>query len=163
MAFPEDDFYQQQQQRTSPKLFTEYSLSAILVIVGLIGSFLTTSTLSIATIVISWVLIMTSTLDSILSLTLIFSLAMFPLGIYQLYHAHQLHKKSFHNFTRMQTIAGLNVMFSVVQAAIYASVQFIIGLMMLYAFSSVIVFNLIVVYLLNQSNVRSEFEERVAI
>ncbi len=37
MAFPEDGVYQYQ-ERSSPKLFTEYNLSAILTIVGLIGS-----------------------------------------------------------------------------------------------------------------------------
>ena len=158
MAFPEDDVYQRQ-ERSSPKLFTEYSLSAILVIVGQIGSFITIMTLAIAMIFVYWIIILTSTLDLILVLTMICSLAMIPLGSYQLYQAYQLHKKPIHNFTRMQIIAGLNVILSIVQAAIYASILFIIGLIMLYVFSGVIVFNLFVMYFLNQSNIRSEFEE----
>ena len=160
MAFPEDDLFQQQQQRSGPKLFTEYSLSAILAIVGLIGSFMTIMIQAVAIVFVSWLLMITSTpFDPILTLSLICSLVMIPLGVYQLYQAYQLHKRSIHNFKRMQMIAGLNVIFSVVQAAAYASILLIIGLMMLYSFFGVILFNLIVVYFLNQSGVRSEFEE----
>lgn len=101
MAFPEDDVYQRQ-ERSSPKLFTEYSLSAILVIVGQIESFVIIMTLSIAMIFVYWIIILTSTLDLILVLTMICSLAMIPLGSYQSYQAYQLHKKPIHNFTRMQ-------------------------------------------------------------
>lgn len=158
MAFPEDDIFQQQQQRSSPKLFTEYSLSAILAFTGLIGSFMTIMMQSLTMIFVSWIIILSSTLDPILVLTLICSLAMIPLGVYQVYQAYQLHKKSIHNFTRMQMIAGLNVILSIAQAAAYASVVLMIGLIMLYAFGGVILFNLFVIYFLNQTNVRSEFE-----
>ena len=159
MVFPEDDVYQQQ-KRSSPKLFTEYSLSAILTIVGLIGSFITILTHSFAVIFAYWIIIMTSTtLDLILIIALICSLAMFPLGAYQSYQAYQLHRESIHNYKRMQIIASLNVIFSIVQAAVYASILFIVGLIMLYTVSGVIVFNLIIIYYLNQSDVRCEFEE----
>ena len=158
MAFPEDDVYQQQ-ERTSPKLFTEYSLSAILTIVGLIGSFMTILTLASTVLLISWLMVITSVIDPILTISVICSLAMIPLGAYQVYQAYQLHKKSIHNFKMMQMIAGLNVVFSIVQAAAFGSVLLVIGLIMLYAFGGVIVFNLIIVYFLNQSEVRSEFEE----
>ena len=99
-----------------------------------------------------------TTLDFIQIITLNCSLAMFPLGAYQAYQAYQLHKKSIHNYKRVQIIASLNVILSIVQAAVYASILFIIGLIMLYAFSGVIVFNLIIIYYLNQPDVRSEFE-----
>lgn len=159
MAFPEDDAFQQQEQHSSPKLFTEYSLSAILAFTGLIGSFMTIMMQSIVMIFVSWLVMLTSTLEPIFVITLICCMAMIPLGVYQLYHAYQLHKKSIHNFKRMQMIAGLNVILSIVQAAAYASIIFIIGLMMLYAFSGVILFNVIAVYFLNQSGVRQEFSE----
>ena len=126
---------------------------------GLVGSFITILTLSFAVIFAYWILIMTSTtLDFIQIITLNCSLAMFPLGAYQAYQAYQLHKKSIHNYKRVQIIASLNVILSIVQAAVYASILFIIGLIMLYAFSGVIVFNLIIIYYLNQPDVRSEFE-----
>jgi len=148
----------QQDPRSGPKLFTEYSLSALLVIVGLIGSFMTIITLASAVLLISWLMVITSVIDPIMTLSAICSLAMIPLGAYQVYQAYQLHKKSIHNFKTMQMIAILNVAFSVVQAAAFGSVIFMIGLIMLYAFGGVIVFNLIVVYFLNKSDVRQEFE-----
>lgn len=149
----------QQGPRSGPKLFTEYSLSALLVIVGLIGSFMTILTLASTVLLISWLMVITSVIDPILTISAICSLAMFPLGAYQVYQAYQLHKKSMHNFKTMQMIAGLNVVFSIVQAAAFGSVLLVIGLIMLYAFGGVIVFNLMVVYFLNQSEVRQEFEE----
>lgn len=163
MAFPNEDLFQQQQKQqqehSSSKLFTEYSLSAILTIVGLIGSFMTILSLSTVVIFAYLIIIMTSTtLDLILIITLICSVAMIPLGGYQAYQAYQLHKESIHNFKRMQIIASFNVILSIVQAAAYASILFIIGLIMIYAFSGVIVFNLIVIYFLNQSEIRQEFE-----
>jgi len=148
-----------QEPRSGPKLFTEYSLSALLVIVGLIGSFMTILTLASTVLLISWLMVITSVIDPILTLSAICSLAMIPLGAYQVYQAYQLHKKSIHNFKTMQMIAGLNVVFSIVQAAAFGSVLLVIGLIMLYAFGGVIVFNLIIVYFLNQSEVRQEFEE----
>lgn len=158
MAFPEDGVYQQQ-ERSSPKLFTEYSIGAILAIVGLIGSFMTIIILASTVFLISWLMVITSVLDPMLTLAAICSLAMIPLGVYQVYQAYQLHKKSIHNFKKIQMIAVLNVVFSVAQAAAFGSIVFIIGLIMLYAFGGVIVFNLIIVYFLNQSEVRQEFEE----
>jgi len=148
----------QQGLRSGPKLFTEYSLSAILVFVGLIGSFMSIITLAGTVFLLSWLMVITSVIDPILSIAAICSLAMIPLGAYQVYQAYQLHKKSTHNFKTMQIIAVLNVAFSVVQAAAFGSVIFMIGIIMLYAFGGVIVFNLIVVYFLNQSEVRQEFE-----
>ncbi len=158
MAFPEDDAFQQQ-ERTSSKLFTEYSLSALLAIVGLVGSFYTIMTYSFVAMTLLWSLIMTSAFDSILFPITICSLLMTPLGAYQLYQAYQLHKKSVHNFKMILMIAGLNMILTIVQIAGYASIQLIIGVTMLYAFSGVIVFNVIVVFLFSQSDVRSEFGE----
>ncbi len=156
MAFPENDVFQQQ-ERTSPKLFTEYSLGALLAIVGLIGSFMVTVSEAAVVVILSWALIM-MTPDPILVLTTICSLVVVPLGVYQLYQAYQLHKKSIHNFKRMQMIAVFIVALAIAQAAAYASIILVIGLIMLYALSGSIVFNLMVVYFLNQSEVRTEFE-----
>ena len=108
-------------------------------------------------VILSWALIMI-TPDPILVLTTICSLVVVPLGVYQLYQAYQLHKKSIHNFKRMQMIAVFIVALAIVQAAAFGSVLLFIGLIMLYAFGGVIVFNLMVVYFLNQSEVRTEFE-----
>ena len=158
MAFPEDDIFQQQQQRSGPKLFTEYSLSAILAVVGLIGSFYTIMTHSFVSMTLLWSLIMTSSFDSILFPIAICSLLMTPLGVYQLYQAYQLHKKSIHNFKMLQMSAGLVLVLVIVTVLCYASIQYIIGITMLYAFTGVIMFNVIVVFLFSQSDVRSEFE-----
>ena len=119
---------------------------------------MTIVTLASAILLISWLMVITSVIDPILTISAICSLAMIPLGAYQVYQAYQLHKKSIHNFKTMQMIAVLNVAFSVVQAAAFGSVIFMIGIIMLYIFGGVIVFNLIVVYFLNQSEVRREFE-----
>ncbi|TFG29920.1 hypothetical protein EU528_08950 [Candidatus Thorarchaeota archaeon] len=157
MAFDENDVYIER-QGSSSKLFTEYSLSAILTLVGLLGSFMSVIGNASLVAILSLIWILTSLIDILTLLAMILSLIPIPLGILQVHQAYKLHKVTDHNYGTIKVVAIVILICSFGQALLYAFFTPILGLLILYALGGQIAFNAIVLYFLNQPEVRSEFE-----
>lgn len=151
MAIEGDGFTQ---RRTGPKAFTEYTFNALLVMVGLIGSFL--SVIGAASFYL-FLLPFSSLFGSVFGNSLVISgligLAMIPIGVFQLYYGWKIHSENFTDFQRVIIISWVLIILSIISAvsmgilAIF-SIQLTIGQVLL---------NIIVIFFLGKNEVQQEF------
>ncbi|MFX1484806.1 MAG: hypothetical protein ACFFCP_16635 [Promethearchaeota archaeon] len=151
MALEGDDFTQ---HRTGPKAFTEYSFNALLVMVGLVGSFL--SVIGGASSYI-FLLPFSSVFDSFFGsssfISGIISLVMIPFGISQLYYAWKIHSENFSNFQTIILISSIQIILAVISAIF-------MGFLILFAIQLVlgqVFLNIIVIFFLSKTEVQQEF------
>ncbi|MFW9870012.1 MAG: hypothetical protein ACFFFO_12880 [Candidatus Thorarchaeota archaeon] len=151
MALEGDDFTQ---QRTGPKAFTEYSFNALLVMVGLVGSFL--SVIGGASFYI-FLLPFSSVFDSFFGsssfISGIIGLIMIPFGITQLYYAWKIHSENFTDFQTIILISWTQLVLSIISAIF-------MGFLILFAIQLVLgqaVLNIIVIFFLGKTEVQQEF------
>lgn len=147
-----DEGYGFSRPRTGPKSFTEYSFNAILVMVGLVGSFL--ATLGAASIYMFffgllpiWPFFELPMISGVVGLLTI------PLGLLQLFYAWKLHTENFSDFQRVILISWLIIVLSILAAVlsgfmIFFTLQLVLGQVLL---------NVIVVFFLGKREVQEEF------
>lgn len=151
MALEGDDF---PQQRTGPKAFTEYSFNAILVMVGMIGSFMSViGSASFYVFLLPFSSAFGSFFGSGIFVSGIIGLIMIPFGALQLYYAWKIHTENFTDFRTIIYISWTQIVLAIVSALfmgffIIVSIQLIIGQLLL---------NIIVIFFLSKDEVQQEF------
>ncbi|MFW9769047.1 MAG: hypothetical protein ACFFF9_10820 [Candidatus Thorarchaeota archaeon] len=154
MAFEDDYSFAPPESRTGPKAFTEYSFNAILVMVGLVGSFL--ATLGSASIIIFFMVVVSYYPGSIFDPLIIpgyIGIMMIPLGVAQVYYAWKIHTENFRDFQRIIAISAILIIL------VFASI-FFAGFWIFIIFQIVIAqvfLNILVVFFLSKSEVQQEF------
>jgi hypothetical protein len=143
------------QPRTGPKAFSEYTLGALLVFVGLVGSLLVT----LGSVSLYGLLLF---LGGAISYFPFFGVPfvagaigvlMLPFGILQAYYAWKLHSEDFRDFQRVIIISTLMIILSVVAAALS-------GLLFLFTLQMTlgqILLNALVIFFLHKPEIQAEF------
>jgi len=154
VAFEDDYSFASPTTRSGPKAFTEYSFNAILVMVGLVGSFL--ATIGNASVLGSFLWLLSMFPGSIFDPLVIsgfFSILMIPFGAAQAYYAWKIHTENFRDFQRVIAISWILIVLVIVSALfagffVIIFIQLIIGQILL---------NILVVFFLGKSEVQQEF------
>jgi hypothetical protein len=151
----EDDYsFTSPSRRSGPKAFTEYSFNAILVMVGLVGSFLATigGGSFLILLIFGFSMYMFPMFDP-LFISGIIGIMMLPFGIAQVYYAWKIHTENFQDFQRVIGISWILIILVIV-SAVFAGILFI------FIFQLVIgqlLLNILVVFFLSKSEVQQEF------
>ncbi|MGY5864058.1 MAG: hypothetical protein RTV41_05605 [Candidatus Thorarchaeota archaeon] len=151
MAIEDDYSYSTPTKRSGPKAFTEYTFNAIIVIVGLVGSFLVT--LGGTSFLFFFISPLLLPLFGTLWISSIINLLMIPFGIAQVYYVWKIHSESFQDFWRIIAISWIMIVLAVLSAVfagflIILTFQVVIGQVLL---------NVLVVFFLSKSEVQQEF------
>ncbi|MHA1950826.1 MAG: hypothetical protein ACXAAO_14280 [Candidatus Thorarchaeota archaeon] len=148
----EDDFgYSTPTLRTGPRAFTEYSFNAILVILGLVGSCLS----SFGNIFYIFLLLIPViwSFFGIAALPGIIGLIMIPLGIVQLHYAWKIHSENFTEFQRIIAISWILIILNII-SALFMGFMIILAIQFL---GAQIFLNVLVVFFLSKEEVQQEF------
>jgi hypothetical protein len=151
----EDDYsFTSPTQRSGPKTFTEYSFNAILVMVGLVGSFLATlgSASVMAIFFIGFSQILLPGMELMVASSFI-GILMIPFGAAQAYYAWKIHTENFRDFQRVIGISWILIVLVFI-SAILAGIFIIIILQILIG---QVLLNILVVFFLSKSEVQQEF------
>lgn len=157
MAIPENENHQL--FNSGPKKFTEYSFSAILALLGLVGSFLViASQFSIVAIMIPILLLSTPNPQLVILAVAIISLVLMIIpGVGQVYYAYQLHVRSFEDFNRVVQLSSINIILSITGLVAFWIVLWILAVLYIQIIGAVIVFNLLAIFMLRKPEVQNEF------
>jgi hypothetical protein len=143
------------QPRTGPKTFTEYSLGALLVFVGLVGSMLATmGSVSIYALFLFMGGFMPYfPFYGVPFVAGALGILMLPFGIVQVYYAWKLHTEDFRDFQRVIIVSALMIILSV-SAAILSGFFFLFTLQITLG---QILLNALVIFFLWKPEVQAEF------
>jgi hypothetical protein len=140
------------QPRQGPKAFTQYSFNAILVLVGLIGSFFAI----MGSTPIYLLLLAFGPLIPMFGVSMlagVIGVLTIPLGILQIYYAWKIHNENFPDFQRVRNISWLTILLSIA-SAVFSGILFLVTLQILLG---IIVLNALVIFFLGQETVQAEF------
>lgn len=151
LAIEGDEF---EQRRTGPKAFTEYTFNALLVMVGLVGSFMSVlGAASFYVFLLPFSSLFRSVFGEGLLISGIIGLVMIPISISQIYYAWKIHSENFTDFQRVIIISWVLIILSIISAIS-------IGFLIMFSFQLVIgqlVLNILVIFFLSKSEVQQEF------
>lgn len=154
MAIEDDYSFQPPATRTGPKSFTEYSFNAIMVMVGLVGSFMATIGGASVLIMFLWAFsFVPGPIFDPLMIPGIIGLLMIPLGIAQVYYAYKIHTENFEDF---QIVIGISwiLIVMIILSAIFAGILIVLILQLVIG---QILLNALVLFFLGKSEVQQEF------
>ncbi len=138
-------------KRSGPKAFTEYSFNAIMVMVGLVGSFM--ASIGGASYMFIIFLPLPSSIFGTLGIAGIIGLLMVPFGIGQVYFAWKIHSASFQSFGTILAISWIIIVLAVL-SAIFAGFFFILTFQLVIG---QVLLNALVLFFLSKSEVQQEF------
>ena len=143
------------QPRTGPKTFTEYSLGALLVFVGLVGSMLAT----IGSVSFYALLLFVGgafpyfPIFGVPLFAGVMGLLMLPFGLLQVNYAWKMHTQNFNEFERVIIISIIMIVLSIVAASLLG----FFAILTLQLTLGQILLNVLVIFFLLKPEVQSEF------
>jgi len=153
------DDYDFQFERTGPKRFTEYSFSAIMVLVAQIGSFVCMTSQLAIMIPISWLIPLLYIGGDLFAVMVVaLSLVAFAIGLIQVFLGYRLHTEGLGENNK---IILFNIITIVVEISMYVILGISAGLLVLIIILQVsiaiILLNIASIYFLRTEEVQREF------
>ncbi|MHA2145417.1 MAG: hypothetical protein ACXAB0_08190 [Candidatus Thorarchaeota archaeon] len=152
MSIEDDYSYSTPAKRSGPKAFSEYTFNALMVMLGLVGSLLTT--LGGASYYFVFLLpLFIPPIFGTLMISSMVGMLTIPFGIAQIYYAWKLHTENFQEFSRILVISWILIVLAVL-SAIFAGFLFILIFQLV---GSQVLLNILVIFFLSKTEVQQEF------